>query len=119
LSSINDQNGRSFFFQIAMRWRQWVLAPDLKEGMVIGCKECIAGFLIAFGLGYVVSSFVSKSRKKKNKDELATRTDSVYSHQASVANNLVELIGNTPLLHLRSLSDETGCTILVCCYIFF
>ena len=32
--------------------------------------------------------------------------------QPERASNVLDLIGNTPLLHIKSLSDATGCTIL-------
>ena len=86
----------------------------MKDNMIV-----LFGLLVAFGLGYSVSSYIRQRRERHDRLRLQQTEDLPSSKYQSIVADVVGLIGNTPLLHLRALSEETGCTILVRGFSFF
>ena len=64
-------------------------------------KTALYAVIIAFSSSYITYKLVSKNAEYKSlKDQVPKRKD-----------NVAELIGNTPLVKIQSLSNETGCVI--------
>lgn len=64
-------------------------------------KTALYAVIIAFSSSYITYKLISKNAEYKSlKDQAPKRKD-----------NIAELIGNTPLVKIQSLSNETGCEI--------
>ncbi|GMM45863.1 putative cysteine synthase [Pichia kluyveri] len=69
--------------------------------MYSSVKTALYAVIIAFSSSYITYKLVSKNAEYKSlKDQVPKRKD-----------NVAELIGNTPLVKIQSLSNETGCEI--------
>jgi cysteine synthase A len=77
-------------------------------------QHLIYGLLFGVILTLSTNSFVNWW-KRKNQDDKTTRSLKQPSDIRSedIADGIEGLIGNTPLMRIKSLSDATGCEILV------
>lgn len=77
--------------------------------------ECaVAG--LAFGLGFLFHKLLSSSKSScpASTSSTAQSVQDGRNHR-KIAQDLFELIGDTPMIKLQSLSNATGCTILAKC----
>jgi cysteine synthase A len=79
-------------------------------------RHLIYGILIGVILALSTNSFISWWKRKnqddnKNTRELRKQPSDIRSED--IADGIEGLIGNTPLMRIKSLSDATGCEILV------
>lgn len=72
-------------------------------------KTLIVGIITGSILTILSTSLISHLSKEKKEDDVPT-TD--------IVEGVDGLIGNTPLMKIRSLSEATGCTILVSFVLF-
>ncbi|KAI9143463.1 pyridoxal-5'-phosphate-dependent enzyme, beta family protein [Paraphysoderma sedebokerense] len=80
--------------------RNFNLPPSLAKSVPFFCLSIASGFLL-------VTSLTKSYRRSRAKKRIkSTERDEV------IADGVVGLIGNTPLIRIKSLSDYTGCEIL-------
>ena len=82
---------------------------DSSSGFLRGA---CTGILVCFSAGvagyYFLSASSAKSRAKVAGEE---NGESETFHRSTKVDNVINLIGKTPLVHIKSLSEDTGCQI--------
>ncbi|CAO3645684.1 unnamed protein product [Cunninghamella blakesleeana] len=86
----------------------------------INCRDLIVGFisgsilsiLSSGAIYYYLSYNSSKLKKASNNENNEKNTIDYKSRGSGIVEGVDGLIGNTPLMKIRSLSEATGCTIL-------
>lgn len=75
-------------------------------------KALIVGLLSGAALTVLLTGLFTKVSNKKHKDQ--ENQVNVEEHvETEIVDGVAGLIGNTPLMKIKSLSDATGCLVLV------
>lgn len=86
------------------------MSPSTSNALVVG-------LLSGAAITLLVTGFFSYLKPEKNVD-LEEEVEE-KELQADFVDGVAGLIGNTPLMKIKSLSEATGCLILVCNYFYF
>jgi uncharacterized membrane protein len=97
------------FFSCLPFYTMSTLAAYLPRRNVTGSSLGLFTLFIGILTGVALTELFSYLRKRHRQ---TTKTRSLYNIQPEIARGVVELIGNTPLVRINSLSDATGCEIL-------
>ena len=62
--------------------------------------------------GLCAHSLYSAHKALTDQRAVAYRAEFFREYPVHTASDVTQLIGNTPLLHLKQVSEQTGCTIL-------